>query len=702
MTDERRRLLSFLVWAAYFLVPSDAGGLVHGLAIGPIEAAALLAIGWLALQRARLRFASVAFAIMVLTVAAGLAIPGSPGMRARYFANAEGTGAPERSAEFINSPFTRIDRRLFFLPGGPQLPLNFFNDQTRYSLFQVAYTRHDQLPFAARWSGEWWVPAGVDAIYVQAPKAAAEVSIDGNKVAEVGAADDDGESVVSVQLTQGWHKLDVSLSSPYAASRQFSAGTVRGGVRRPFDATEVATQRVRDWQMSGSRVLRLTRSFFDVLALALIAFTFATTLWQTIAALRLPATDVERRRHVIAIFTAIAFADALRFAWPWATRMMLLVAGDDTATYETFARDILFNGILMSGGKPLGHGEPFYYQAAYPYFLAIEHVIGGEFMFGVVLIQRLLAILAIVKLVDMSIRFTAERAWIVALPIATLFMWWKFAVISAQPLNESLYVPLIVFTTAAMIRLCDDPRPRRAVSNGIFAGLAAITRSTALPAWLLTLPMLYLTVGRPLARRLIIVSLASFLAVFSLITMRNWIVAGVFAPTPTEMGITLRGGNEPPPGLEINKDRAATYQRFGFNDHTAVVIEYAIQQPAAFAANIGRKFLFVLGFYEPYAPGWGYSPVYVATWLSAVAGLWLSIRNRARLAMPAMWPLLIPAIVSIVQFAAIVVIYPKGERLVVPCYVVLIPYSAAAAWFALNRRSSEDANVNLMASRTST
>src|SRR5204862_2747328 len=143
--------------------------------------------------------------------------------RARYFANADATGAPERSAEFITSPFTRIDTRLQFMPGGPELPLNFFNDNTRYSLFQVAYTRHDQLPFAARWSGEWCIPPGVDAIYVQAPKATGEVSIDGRPVATVGPADDDGESVVPLSLTEEWHRLDVSLSSPYGASRQFSA-----------------------------------------------------------------------------------------------------------------------------------------------------------------------------------------------------------------------------------------------------------------------------------------------------------------------------------------------------------------------------------------------------------------------------------------------------------------------------------------------
>ena len=39
--------------------------------------------------------------------------------------------------------------------------------------------------------------------------------------------------------------------------------------------------------------------------------------------------------------------------------------------------------------------------------------------------------------------------------------------------------------------------------------------------------------------------LSSF-GVFSLITVRNWIVAGTFAPTSTELGVTLLGGSELP------------------------------------------------------------------------------------------------------------------------------------------------------------
>ena len=131
---------------------------------------------------------------------------------------------------------------------------------------------------------------------------------------------------------------------------------------------------------------------------------------------------------------------------------------------------------------------------------------------------------------------------------------------------------------------------------------------------------------------------------------------------------------------------------------TLKVIDYAIQEPWLFAMNLGRKALFVLGFHEPYAPGWGYSPVYILAWTTAIAGICLVLRQ----AQGSRWTLLIPAIISLTQFIAIVIVYPKGERLIVPVHILLLPYCAAAVWFAVNRRSSEDANASLMPNRTST
>jgi hypothetical protein len=169
---------------------------------------------------------------------------------------------------------------------------------------------------------------------------------------------------------------------------------------------------------------------------------------------------------------------------------------------------------------------------------------------------------------------------------------------------------------------------------------------------------------------------ACSLGVFSLIALRNWIVANQFVATSTELGITLLGGNEPPPEVTIDlAGRGALYERLALNPNTAKVVEFAITAPSAFAMGLARKAAFALGFYEPYAPGWGYSPVYIAVWTSALAGVVIAIRQRAAPRIAALLPLLI----ALTQYAAVVIVYPKGERLILPIHTLLAPYAAIAA-----------------------
>jgi hypothetical protein len=84
--------------------------------------------------------------------------------------------------------------------------------------------------------------------------------------------------------------------------------------------------------------------------------------------------------------------------------------------------------------------------------------------------------------------------------------------------------------------------------------------------------------------------------------------------------------------------------------------------------------LFALGFYEAYAEGWGYSPVYIATWVSAAFGAALLWRSEQRHV-----AMLIPLLIALTQYIAVVIVYPKGERLILPVHTLLIPYAAAAA-----------------------
>jgi hypothetical protein len=61
-------------------------------------------------------------------------------------------------------------------------------------------------------------------------------------------------------------------------------------------------------------------------------------------------------------------------------------------------------------------------------------------------------------------------------------------------------------------------------------------------------------------------------------------------------------------------------------------------------------------------------------WLSAAFGIAIALRSRA---VPRI-PLLLPLAIALTQYFAVVLVYPKGERLILPIYVLLVPYTAIA------------------------
>ena len=606
-----------------------------------------------------------------------MAVPGERGFRARYYANASATGAHERSTQNRNSDFTRIDERIDFVPGERDFHLAFFNDHTRFNYLRPGEPDRRYLEFSATWTGWWRAGEGEHLIYLHAPRASSRLSIDGTEV--LASTPQSSVETRVLTLTEGWHRLQITFLSPYGAPRVFAAGVSVEDVATPFDVANVRTERIDSRQQLVAAVLRVFKPAADLIALAwlgsiagLLIVRRLGELWQG---------GLSASSAGIALFIAAGAVESLRFAWPWSERFMNMVAGDDPMTYEGYARDILFNGILMNGGAPLGQGEPFYYQAFYPYFLAACHALFGEGMFGVLLVQRFMVVLTAVAATRIAMKLRGDAVWPIALLVSGLFVWWKFARIAADLLNESLYIPLLIGWAASLITLCLQPSAAQGAFAGLAGGLAAITRSTAMLSWALVWPACYrhLWAGRTRLKAISALVICS-IAVFSLIAVRNWFVSHQFAPTSTELGITLLGGNPPPPDVKLDlSTRRPFYERVGIGGYTMEVIEYAIAAPGHFAANTGRKALFALGFYEPYAPGWGYSWVYIAVWTSGLAGLWLAVR-RAR---PRPIPALIPLLIAITQFAAVVIVYPKGERLILPIHTLLLPYSIIAAYSLL-------------------
>jgi hypothetical protein len=292
-------------------------------------------------------------------------------------------------------------------------------------------------------------------------------------------------------------------------------------------------------------------------------------------------------------------------------------------------------------------------------------------------------VLTAVAIMRIAIDLAGRAAWAAALVVGGLFAWWKFAPIAADLLNESFYLPLLMAWTAMLIRTCSTPTARAAALTGLAGGVAAITRSTVILSWPIVWVLCAWQWRRPRGwLRLSAAMIACSLAVFSLIAIRNWIVAHQFAATSTELGITLLGGNEPPPGVTIDMAaRGALYDRLALNPNTAKVVEFAISAPREFTMGLARKAAFALGFYEPYAPGWGYSPVYIAVWTSAIAGCAWALRRRL---VPPI-AVLLPLVIALTQYVALVIVYPKGERLILPIHTLLAPYAAIAAHALLTR-----------------
>jgi hypothetical protein len=644
----------------------------------------VLLVVWIAAHRITIKGARAAAIVTAGAAIATAAVPGHPGLNARYYATATPSGAHERSPENRDRDFTRIDDRIEFVRGERDFHLAYFNDHTRFNFLRPGEPDRRALEFAVAWTGWWWSRGGTETLFVHAPKASALVSVDTSPAFNTTPAS--GDETRELELTAGWHRLHITFASPYGAPREFSAGVIRDGTRRPFDSSMVRTERADGRQRAVARGLAIIKPAADIIAVAwlsalagLLLLRRAGQLWQSRGADAAAA---------LALFLAGGAVEALRFAWPWTERFRNMIAGDDPMTYEGYARDILLNGILMNGGMPPGQGEPFYYQAFYPYFLAATHALFGEGFFGALFVQRLLVAVTAVIVTGIAIKLRGDRVWPLALMVSALFAYWKLAPISADLLSEALYVPLLTGWAAAMIETCRRPAITQAAWTGVLGGLAAITRSTAMLSWPLVWPGLFIQLrGVSVRGRIVSTLIAATLAVFSLIAIRNAIVAHTFAPTSTELGITLLGGNPPPPDLKLDSTRRqAFYDRLGIGGYTIEVIEYALAAPGSFAANMARKAAFALGFYEPYAPGWGYSPVYIAVWVSALLGVAAALRHNPSLKLMALMPVMIAA----AQYIAVVIVYPKGERLILPTHTLLAPYAGIAAyeiWLRLTTRS---------------
>jgi hypothetical protein len=303
--SESPRRTDALLWTVYLLAPSFGAGLVHGIPLRSLDAVALLLIWWLVVVRRRISGGNVVAAAGLATLFVANVIPGEPGVRGRYYADAAAGGA---------TPWdhAHVDQRLDFSNDATELPLRSFDANQA---------------FAAVWDGQWWTGgngAG-HTLYLYAPGASAELVVDGILVASVTPTD--GPRTGIAAPTRGWHHVYIHLSSPYAAPRRFSAGEQIDGRQVPFGGVAVRTTRVADWQLTLLRACDKAKTALDVLAIALLA-------WFVVGATR----DLWRRAApagfhgapIAGLFGLAVIVEAWVFASPVAGRLSRVPASDDS------------------------------------------------------------------------------------------------------------------------------------------------------------------------------------------------------------------------------------------------------------------------------------------------------------------------------------------------------------------------------------
>lgn len=670
-------LASICLWIAYTVLPVAGWGLFPGRPLGLLSTVALAGACWVAYARSGSHgrgvvTRSVVFvaAALLLKIVLGTTVLVPRGFEARYYANATFSEPVESGAESPAAGITRIDHRLRF--GGdraPDVPLAFLNE-LRFNYYKETDPDRKALPFSVAWQGMWHVAAtGPQRLYIHAPGGSLFVTVGETYSTRIDASD---TWTGDVNLTAGLHRVTIGWSVPQGGGRRFEAGTLVDGREEPFGDSAIVRRRAGSLALAVDAVVRTASRTLDAILFVWLMLQVARTV--AAAWPRLRATY--DAHDAVAMAWLIGIADALVFALPSFARMVTLTGGDDWLTYESEARDIALHGGWMNGGAALGHGTAFYGQPLYSYFLASCHWLFGDGLFGIFFVQRLLVAATVIALWRTTALLFDEAVGAAALVTAIVIAYEKLGAWSGILLTETLFTPLVCAWVYLLIRLAlRSDRPRRlAIAAGITGGLATLARSSLLLGWVIVVPLLAIAMPRRRHRLASIALLVStMVAVSSLATVRNWVVARQFVLISSEGPIVLFLGNSPPP-LTTPPAYKARYDRLGLDPRVQAVAEYARQQPRAFVRGLWQKARFTLGWFEEMLPGAGTSFFYIAVWMSAIAGTVLLWWIR-----PTSLPLAaIPLLLALSHFTAVVLFQPHvyGDRLIMPLYVLLVPLVA--------------------------
>ena len=629
----------------------------------------------------------LAIAVCALVLAKALlgwlALPsGLPGW---YFDNSRFQGDHERSTDFLGEPWTRREREIFF--GGDEFPAYFLNDVQRFNFYGPETERRRNLPFSARWEGTLYVPSDGDYQFWLTASGPGALRIDGKQVASVDA---DGRETVSatLELTRGSHPIRVQYARRPPRSPdvkvEWNVHGRRTALAVPYLFPNGVTADTWERDRTVLAASRVTDGIFLVLAgvglLVLAVVTVERVVRDHAASWALA------ERVVLGAFVAAVFLSASVTRLDRVDKLELLGGGQDWLTHESFARDILIGGPLMTLGKPLGEGRTFYAQPFYPYALAAMHALTGEDQFGVLAIQVLGSGVAGVLLFYLAKRlFGTAAAW--ATFGLFLPLWsWHLEWVSYRLISEAVYFVILPALLLVLVRCLDERRPLDFMLVGLLLGLAIVTRGPTLLYVPFVGAILWWGLRRAneqratVVRQLAVLLLAAGLIV-GLVPLRNAIVAGQPAVLASSGGVNLQKLHRPTNGVRLNQAQDRWFAGYIQDAPTRETVEFVLQDPAGYVYACLLLAAYTLG----YGAAVEESGVTIWPELSALNLLYLGaifFLAGARTLRAG----LLHAFV-LIHFATMVIFVPYDydNRLVLPMYLPVVVFGGYAVAEVLTR-----------------
>jgi hypothetical protein len=570
------------------------------------------------------------------------------GWVARYFANDNWSGAPEWSSDFRMPDATRIDDRIAFKDDA--LPAHYLNDPA----FNRGIRREVSEPMSVDWRAHAFVAADRTLPIALRARGGAAVSVDDRIVLTVSSLRDAAAATTSVHLAPGAHTLAV---------RYVKAADIDPliDVDVPIKVTIAATAHE-------SRALQLLTVARTIDAGLLIVFACA-------------ALHAIRRHwqpwHAVPL---ALFAGFGLQGW-WRARHLIghvvsLTSGDDWFGFESSAREILRHGPLMTLGRPLGEGAPYFYHPLYCYFLAVVHAITGESLFGPVFVQFLMLAAVATLLWRFAGEIFGASPALVGLGALVVILELDFArYYTVTLLSENLYILTVTLTLLPFARWIARGERRDLWQASLWGGVSSITRPSMM---LFFVPALALVAfiaaqrGRSIRASLapVVATAAIWLAVIAPITLRNLVVSHRFVLISEGLGAGFITYNMPP-----SADPAAYAGQYTGSvlSGLTVLARIAWDHPADMLKTQGRKLGFSLGMVQWYG-GYRPHPELVAVTLLYISTIIASKAMRARM----LWPVHL-FVVAHVASMSLTMPWNYGYRLIIPPFAYTSALSAAAA-----------------------